>query len=103
MNHVIKHSLGQELARKTILAAWSEYQNRFSKYRPTLAWSNPHCASIGFEAKGFAFRGSFEVRPASVAVTLDVPLVMRPFKGIALAAINREIESWIAKANAGEL
>jgi hypothetical protein len=103
MKHVIKHCLGQELARKAVLAAWKEYQSRFSKYRPTLMWKDAHRAVVGFDAKGFTFKGAFEVHPSSIDVELEVPFVMKPFKGIATAAVEREIERWIALANAGRV
>jgi hypothetical protein len=103
MKHVIKHRLGQEAARKTVLAAWNEYQSRFSKYKPLLNWQSENRATVGFDAKGFSFRGNFAINPASIDVDLEVPLIMRPFKGIALAAVEREIERWVAKANAGQI
>lgn len=103
MKHVIKHHLGQALARKTLLAAWNEYQSRFSKYRPTLTWKDEHRASVGFDAKGLTFKGAFEVHPASIDVELEVPFMMRPFQGIALAAVEREVQRWIARADAGQV
>jgi hypothetical protein len=103
MKHVIKHYLGQDLARKTVLAAWNEYQSRFSKYRPSLTWKNEYFALVGFEAKGLTFRGRFEIHAASIDIDLDVPFVMRPFKGIALAAVEREIGRWVARSKTGQL
>ena len=34
---------------------------------------------------------------------LDVPFLLKPFKGKALGVIEEEIKKWMAKAEAGEL
>ena len=38
-----------------------------------------------------------------IEMDLDVPFVLRPFKGKAMGVIEEEIKKWIAKAKAGEL
>jgi hypothetical protein len=103
MKHIINHSLGQELARKTISAAWNEYQWRFSKYNPILNWNSENLAAVGFNAKGLRFNGTFEIKSDRIEVELDVPLIMRPFKGLALGAVEREVERWISKAKTGQI
>ena len=53
--------------------------------------------------KGVSLKGSLEVNEKDIALDLDVPFLLRPFKGQALQVIEEEIRSWIGKSKAGQL
>ena len=103
MKHTVAHDLGREKAKRVAEAAWSSYSGRFSKYSPTCNWENEHKANIGFSVKGVSLKGSLEVGDKDIALDLDVPFLLRPFKGQALAVIEEEIRSWISKSKAGQI
>lgn len=102
MKHSVSHDLGRETARKAAAAAFDSYMARFGKYDPRATWSGDR-ADISFTTKGMTLKGTLEVKDRSIDMDLDVPFFLRPFKDIALGAIEREIGSWITKAKNGEL
>lgn len=103
MKHVVPHDLGQEGAKKAAEAALGTYAQKFSKYSPKINWATPSKANISFQVKGFTLSGAVEVLDRSIEMDLDVPFVLRPFKGQALGVIEGEIKEWIQKAKTGAL
>jgi hypothetical protein len=103
MKHTVAHDLGREKAKKVAEAAWNSYSARFSNYAPTCQWESENKANIGFNVKGVSLKGSLEVSASDIALDLDVPFLLRPFKGQALKVIEDEIRQWIGKAKAGEI
>lgn len=103
MNHVIEHDLDTPTAKKVADKAFESYRQRFADYRPTLRWVNDHKAEIGFNAKGVTLAGTMELEEQHIDVDLDVPFLLRPFKNMAIEAIDREVRLWVGKAHAHEL
>ncbi|HET9959757.1 MAG TPA: polyhydroxyalkanoic acid system family protein [Polyangiaceae bacterium] len=103
MKHVVNHDLGQERAKKVAESALSSYKEKFAKYSPAVNWVTPNKADIGFNVKGVSLKGALEVSERTIEMELDVPFLLRPFKGQALAVIESEINEWIAKAKSGAL
>ena len=103
MKHSVGHGLGTEKAKQVAEAAWRSYSEKYSEYSPSCEWTSDTKANIGFKVKGLSLNGSLEVAPSEIALELDVPFLFRPFKKTALAVIEKEIRTWIAKSEAGEL
>jgi hypothetical protein len=102
MKHVVLHDLGAERAGQIARAAFAAYQQRYARYEPRAVWQG-QLAEIAFTVKGVSLHGTLEVGPSSIEMDLQVPLLLRPFKGKALEVIEREIREWIRKAKAGEV
>lgn len=103
MKHTVSHSLGLDMARKVAKAAMDSYAQRYSEYKPITHWKNEDSADIGFTIKGISLKGAVQVTADSIELDLDVPFMLRPFKGTALAVIEAEIRKWISKAEKGEI
>ena len=103
MKHVIKHTLTPELARKVTRKAFDAYAERFKEYNPEVDWKTEDRAEISFRAKGIRLQGTLELKPSAVELELEVPMLLRPFRGRAIGIIDEEIRGWIGKAEAGEL
>jgi hypothetical protein len=103
MKHAVHHDLGQDLAKKVADAAFASYAQKFAKYSPKADWTSPKHANISFSVKGMTLTGSLEVSATAIEMDLDVPFLLKPFKGTAIAVIEGEIKEWIAKAKAGEV
>jgi hypothetical protein len=103
MKHTVTHDLGRAGAKKVAEAAWSSYCARFASYNPSCEWQNEYSANIGFKVKGIALKGAIDVGDKGIDLDLDVPFLLRPFKGQALQVIEEEIRRWIAKSKAGEI
>lgn len=103
MNHSVPHDLDTQTARRVLERAFDAYKERFSDYRPTMRWATEKKALINFHARGMSFDGSMELVDKAVAIELEVPFLLRPFRGRAIEIIEREIRAWIAKAKAGAL
>jgi putative polyhydroxyalkanoic acid system protein len=103
MKHAVPHDLGQELAKKVADSAFASYAQKFGKYDPKSVWVSPTRANISFSVKGMTLKGTLEVSSTTIEMDLDVPFLLRPFKGTAISVIEGEIKHWITKAKAGEI
>lgn len=103
MKHVVKHGLSQELARKAADKAWESYAERFKEYSPTAVWTSDTRCEVAFKVKGVKLQGTMELEPGGIAMDLDVPFLLKPFRNKALDVIEREIRTWVGKAERGEL
>ncbi len=103
MKHVIPHDLDLATAKRVADRAFDEYKARFPSYQPTLRWADERHADVGFNAKGFQLTGTMAIEEKSIDLDLDVPLLFRPFRKIALEVIEREVRAWLDKARAGQL
>jgi hypothetical protein len=102
MKHTVPHSLGIETARKVAKAAIASYAQRFSQYKPVASWKSEDAAEIGFTVKGMTLSGAIQVADRAIDLDLDVPFILKPFKGKAIGVIESEIKKWIAKAEKGQ-
>ncbi len=100
MKHVMQHTLSPEVARKTAERAFFSYRERYAKYDPRFEWVGANKAKAFFRAKGFALEGSIELLPTAIALSLEVPFMLRRFEGAALARIERELTYWSKQASA---
>jgi hypothetical protein len=98
MKHTIEHDLSDSEAKLATERAIAQYRERYAEYEPFLVWRDERRAELGFSVKGVKLKGSMDLRPGAVDVDLDVPLLMRPFKGVAIAAIDKEVRHFIEQA-----
>jgi hypothetical protein len=103
MKHSVPHDLGSERAKKAADAALAAYSEKFAKYEPRVTWATPTHADISFTVKGMSLKGALDVLPTAIELDLDVPFLLRPFKGQAISVIEGEIREWIGKARTGEI
>lgn len=91
------------MAKKVATSALDSYAERFASYNPTSNWTSETHADIGFAVKGASLKGGIDVTTTSIDLELEVPFLLRPFKGKAIGVIEEEIKGWLKKAEAGEL
>ena len=103
MKHAVPHDLGIEKARAVADAAFASYKEKLSQYNPSSNWVTDRRAEISFSVKGITLNGSVELQESSIDMELDVPFLLRPFRGKALSVIEKHIRKWIDKAKAGQL
>ncbi len=103
MKHNVQHGLGKAKAKEVAQKAFASYSERFQNYQPKANWVRDDKAEISFSVKGMSLTGSLEVDDENIGMELDVPFLLRPFKGKALGVIEEEIQKWVAKAKSGEL
>lgn len=103
MKHSVAHDLGRPQAKRVAEAAWNSYSSRFASYSPRCEWKSEYSANIGFNVKGVNLNGAIDVNDNDISLDLDVPFLLRPFKGQALKVIEDEIRNWIAKSKAGQV
>ena len=103
MKHEIHHGLSPDLAKKAIDKAMEAYSARFAEYNPSFRWVTDNKGELGFKAKGVSVDGTIEIAGAKILVDLDVPFLLRIFKGKAIDVIDREVKKWVEKARNGEI
>jgi len=103
MKHVIAHDLDVATAKKVAERAFAEYQHRYAKYDPQFRWATDRKAELAFNAKGIKLEGAMEVAEREITLALDVPFLLRPFRGRAMEIIEREVKVWLERARTGQL
>jgi hypothetical protein len=103
MEHAIKHGLSHDQAKAAAKSAADAYAQKLAKYSPTLAWQGDSKLSVAFTAKGISLQGQLSIEPDRYVISMDVPFLLRPFKSMAMPLIEKEAQTWIAKAKAGQL
>ena len=103
MKHVVPHGLGLETARKVTEAALASYKERFLQYQPQARWVSDQRAEITFSVKGLALSGTIEFDAKDIEMELEVPFLLKPFRGRAISLIEEEIKKWVEKAKQGQI
>ena len=103
MTHDIPHDLDFDLAKLAAEKAAEAYKQRFAEYDYRAKWVSKDRVELSFRVGGKALSGAMTVKTSKVELELDVPFLFRPFRGKAIAIIEKEVVAWIAKAKAGEL
>lgn len=102
IDHTVPHDVGRDLAKKATVAAMDSYSTKYGVYSPKTTWTGDWTATVAFHVKGISLDGKIEVRDKEIALSMDVPFLLRPFKARALEIIEREIGAWMNRAKAGE-
>jgi len=104
MEHIIKHNLNPELAKKAADKAAEYYTKKWEKYHAKSTWVTDNRAEITFHVKGVHVAATVDMQPGLAVIEMQkVPLLLRPFKNMALDVVQRTMEKWIEKAQNGEL
>lgn len=102
VEHEIRHDLDTAQAQRVARRAIDSYSQRFAAYKPEVQWRSDSEAEIAFTVKGMRLEGGLKVEADRFRLNLQVPFVLRAFKGRAFGVIEREVQNWVAKAKAGE-
>lgn len=103
MKKSFPHDLSKDQAKKATQAAIDKYTEKFSDFNPQAEWITDDKAEVSFSAKGVTLEGSFELKQDEIEMQMDIPFLLRPFKGKAVSVIEDEINKWVAKAKSGDL
>lgn len=103
IKHEIHHGLEPALARRAIDKAMDGYRERFSEFSPTYDWTSEDAGRFAFTALTVTVSGDLEIVGPKILVDIQVPFLLRAFKGRAIQAIDDEVRGWVEKARAGEL
>ena len=104
MEYTIEHDLDAELARKAASRAAEHYTAKWAKYNAKTTWSSQDHADITFHVKGVDVAATVDLKPGLVVIDMKkVPLLLRPFKKMALDIVHKTMSKWIDRAKAGEL
>src|SRR5690349_1724596 len=98
MKHCVKHNLSLDVAKKAIDKATERYTEKFKKYDAKAEWTSDRHMDITFHVKGLNLKATLDVEPKQAVIDMEVPLLLRPFKGKALSVIDEVVQKWIAKA-----
>jgi len=103
MKHKIHHGLELPLAKRAIDEAMKAYSARFGDFNPWFKWKSETEGRLGFSAKGVKVEGEIDIVGPEIEVELEVPFILRVFKGKAMEVIDKEVRMWVEKARRGEL
>jgi hypothetical protein len=93
----IQHGLDAGRAKQVADLALAHYLERFGARGLQANWVSESRLLVELAVRGVHLRGTVDVLPLKLQLSADVPLVLRPFKAMATAAIEREVQRWIAQ------
>lgn len=100
ITHEIRHGLAPADAKRVAQRAMDEYVSRYGERGMSARWLSDTRAEIKLAVRGVHLEATVDVLPDVLRVETSVPLLLRPFKGVAIAAVEREAQKWIAEAKA---
>ena len=104
MQHIIEHDLSPELAKKAAEKAADYYCEKWQKFDAKTTWMSDSHAEITFHVKGVSVAATVDMQPGRAVIDMKkVPLLLRPFKNMALDAVQKTMQKWIDRAKNGEL
>ena len=104
MQHIIKHDLSPDLAKRAAEKAAEHYTAKWERYDARTTWLSDTHVEITFHVKGVSVAATIDMEPGQAVIAMQkVPFLLRPFKNMALDVVQRMMEKWIAKAKRGEL
>jgi hypothetical protein len=103
MQHAVDHQLDIPMARLAAEKAFTVYSVEYAEFKPTANWTTDTHCDVTFTVKKVTLEGTMDLVPGKVLMDLDVPLLFRPFKKLALGYVEKEIRVWLDKAARGEL
>ena len=104
MQHIIEHELSPELAKKAANKAAEYYTKKWEKYDAKTTWTSDTSAEITFRVKGVSVAATVDLGPGRAVIDMQkVPLLLRPFKNMALNTVQETLQKWITRAKNGEL
>jgi hypothetical protein len=103
VKHALKHDVTREQAKQAIGTALDVYCRKFPQFSPKTTWHGDWRAETSFKVKGMALVAKCEIKDKHIDMSMDVPLLLRPFRSQALGVIETEIKKWLGRAQAGEL
>lgn len=101
ITHEIQHGLGLEQAKRAADLALREYQQRFGAKGLSARWISDTRAEVEYSAKGAKVEATVDVSSSVLRIDVRVPLLLRPFKSAAVAAVEREARRFIEQVKAG--
>jgi hypothetical protein len=103
VTHDIPHDLDFDLAKLAAVKAAEAYGQRFAEYDYRAKWVSDRRVELGFTVVGKRLEGAMTVMPDRLQLELEVPFMLRPFRGKAISIIEKEAQGWLDKAKRGEL
>ena len=98
ITHDIRHGLSLEQAKRVAHSALDDYLARYGSRGFTARWSSETRAELEVAVKGVHLAAIVDVLPEVLRVDAKVPLVLRAFKGTAIATVEREVQKWLHRA-----
>lgn len=95
ITHEIRHGLSIDQAKQAAKLALADYQRRYADKGLDARWISDVRAEIEFSAKGAKVQAVVDVLPDVLKVDAKVPFVLRPFKSVAVNAVEQEAQKWI--------
>ena len=99
ITHEFSHGLERETARQLVKKAWNHYEKLYPKYHPECEWKGADLIEVRFRAGFIKLAGDLEITESKIRLGLQVPATLRFLKGRAMAVVEKEIKTWLSKAD----
>lgn len=99
IKHAFPHkNLSLDALHNVANQAFASYKEKYPEYNPVLTWKSKAQAEVNFSAKGASIKGLLSITKTDIVIELEVPLLLRMFKNMALQKIETELNRWLAEA-----
>ncbi len=96
MKHSIKHPLPPDRAKKMLDRLFDVYCKHYEEYDLETSWSDDQTAQIGMKVKGREISGQVKVCDDSYEVDIQLPRMVRLFKGRIRKELDATVAEWVA-------
>jgi hypothetical protein len=104
MEYSVDHGLPERArVRQVVEKAYDSYKKRLAEHEPSLAWRDDSHGRISFRVLGRKLDVDVVIDDRKVRMTGDLPFLFRPFQKKIVGVLSSEVETWLAKAKAGEI
>jgi hypothetical protein len=103
VTHYLSHPFDTIDARRLVERAYRSYQSRYPAAQIALVWESDNLASVEFGVRGFRFQGRVTLRPGTLELGLQLPMVFRVFRDRAVQRIDEEARRWVLLAHQDQL
>jgi hypothetical protein len=103
ITHEIHHGLPLEQAKQAAQLALADYLRRYGERGLAARWISDTRAEIEFAAKGAKVQAVVDVLPDVLKVDATIPFILKPFKSMAVSAVDKEAQRFIQQVREGKV
>jgi hypothetical protein len=99
----IPHDLDLPRAKQAAQLALDHYLSRYGTRGLQASWASDTRVKVELDVRGAHLQGFIDILPTKLQITAGVPLLLHPFKSVAVAAIERETKRWVEEVKLGNV
>ena len=103
MKRAVKHGMADvDRVRAALDGAYKANADRLSPYSPRMVWNGARAVRVSVTVMTKPIVTDFTITDDEVIVESKIPFLFSHFEGRIMSVLGEQLETWLAKARAGE-